>query len=63
MVVTPSPSAQHTEPSLMPEILRPVINGAPDGVWDFAGQDTQYSTHALITCNLAFKPLEEGGQY
>ena len=34
----------------------PSIDGVPDGTWDFAGQDTQYSTHGLHTYVAAMIP-------
>ncbi len=33
-----------------------VVNSAPDGSWDFAGQDTQYSTHGIHTYVAAMIP-------
>lgn len=42
---------------LVPEVLAtPVVKGLPDGVWDFGGQDTQYSTHGLHTYVAAMIP-------
>jgi DNA modification methylase len=33
-----------------------VINGVPDGCWDFASQDTQYATHGIHTYVAAMIP-------
>lgn len=57
MVIASPLPAPHAGQCLIPQVVRPVIiSGTPDGVWDFASQDTQYSTHGLHTYVAAMIP-------
>ncbi len=38
------------------DLTRSVVQGSPDGAWDFQGQDTQCSTHAIHTYVAAMIP-------
>ena len=49
-------STPHSESPLEPKSIPKVINGTPDGVWDFPSQDTQYATHGLHTYVAAMIP-------
>ena len=56
MAIAASPNTTHVGSGLMPEAHLPGVNGTPDGVWDFAGENTQYSTHGLHTYVAAMIP-------
>lgn len=49
-------STPHPGSSLEPRSIPKVTNGTPDGVWDFASQDTQYATHGIHTYVAAMIP-------
>jgi site-specific DNA-methyltransferase (cytosine-N4-specific) len=57
MAIASPLSEQPVGQYLTPQVIRPaIISGAPDGVWDFASQDTQHSTHGLHTYVAAMIP-------
>jgi site-specific DNA-methyltransferase (cytosine-N4-specific) len=57
MVTTSPQTVPDAQQCIVPLAPCPIIiNGVPDGVWDFASQDTQYSTHGLHTYVAAMIP-------
>ena len=56
MTIRSSPSLTATETIPGAPGIPSVVGGAPDGEWDFAGQDTQYATHGIHTYVAAMIP-------